>query len=122
MNVPDTFFSPNERENTLHPLQTSIWTHQTQASGKQPGEAGQLTAVALVRGIYSLQGSVVSMGTALLAFAGFPELVRCTKRSIRRKRGAERDFEDFEGIWGTFHWMWAIWLQHARRLFGSNTT
>lgn len=87
MNVSAASFPPNETENTPHPLQTSIWTHQTRASGKQPGEAGRLTAVALVRGIYSGQGSVVSMGTALLIFAGSPRLARCTER----KTGGEKE-------------------------------
>lgn len=36
----------------------------------QEREAGILIAVALVRAIHSIQGSLVSMGTALLAFAG----------------------------------------------------
>lgn len=86
------FFPLKKTENTLHPLQSSIWTHQTQDSGKQPEEAGWLTAVALVRGIHS----EVSMGTALLAFAGSPELARCTKRKIGGEK--ERSRKRFWGF------------------------
>lgn len=81
---------PQMRQNTLYPLQTSIWTHQTPASGNQPGEAGRLTAVALESGIYSGPGSVVSMGTALLAFAGSPRLARCTERKIGGEKERDR--------------------------------
>lgn len=125
MNISAASFHPNETENSLYPLQTSIWTHQTQALGKQPGEAGRLTAVALVRGIYSGQGSVVSMGTALLVFAGSPRLARCTERKIGgEKEGQKETLRILKVFEGTLHWMrsysqhttWAIWLQHSLKM------
>lgn len=72
MTVPATIFPPNETENTLYPLQTSIWTHQTQASGKQPGEAGQLTAVALVKGDPLCSGLCGFYGNSTACFCWLP--------------------------------------------------
>lgn len=71
--------------------------------GKQPGERSRpLIAVALVRGIRSLQALLFPWEQHCLPLpAACPRLARCTGKKIRgRRRGAERDFEDFEGIWG----------------------
>lgn len=77
-------------------------------------------------------GSVVSMGTALLAFAGPPGLVRCTERKTgwwwreSRKRKKLRILRVFRG---NLSWMcncsqlvsWAVWpqqLDHGKHLPG----
>ena len=98
MKVPVAFFKKSSPSPSDFHLDSS-----NSGPGKQPGERSRpLIAVALVRGIRSLQAlSLLWEQHCLPLPAACPRLARCTGKKIRgRRRGAERDFEDFEGIWG----------------------